>query len=110
MRSKKKYPRRLITVRRQAAYEALRAARERGKTRDFMELYANRSGIEGTVSQGVRTCGLRRTRYRGYAKTHLDHILTATAINCLRLNDWFAGRPKATTQQSRFARLLAMGS
>jgi transposase len=110
VRSKKKYPRRLITVRRQPAYEALRAAREREKTRDFMELYANRSGIEGTVSQGVRTCGLRRTRYRGFAKTHLDHTLTATAINCLRLSDWVAGVCRATTQHSRFSRLLALGS
>jgi transposase len=110
VRSKKKYPRRLITVRRQPAYEALRAARDREKTRDFMALYANRSGIEGTVSQGVRTCGLRRTRYRGFAKTHLDHMLTATALNCLRLSDWFAGSSKATTQHSRFARLLALGS
>ena len=100
----------MITVRRQPAYEALCAAREREKTRDFMELYANRSGIEGTVSQGVRTCGLRRTRYRGFAKTHLDHMLTATAINSLRLGAWFAGSPKATTQHSRFSRLLALGS
>ncbi len=100
----------MITVRRQPAYEALCAAREREKTRDFVEVYANRSGIEGTVSQGVRTCGLRRTRYRGFAKTHLDHMLTATALNCLRLSGWFAGSPKATTQHSRFARLLALGS
>jgi transposase len=107
VRSKKKYPRRLITVRRQAAYNALRAAREREKTHDFIALYANRSGIEGTVSQGVRTCGLRRTRYRGFAKTRLDHTLTATALNCLRLNDWLAGCPKASTQHSCFARLLS---
>jgi Transposase DDE domain len=66
-----------------------------------MELYANRSGIEGTVSQCVRTCGLRRTRYRGFAKTHLDHTPTATAINCLRLSDWLAGAYRATTQHSR---------
>jgi transposase len=110
VRSTKKYPRRLITVRRQAAYEALRAARQREKTRAFMDLYAKRSGIEGTVSQGVRTCGLRRTRYRGFAKTHLDHMLTATALNCLRLSEWLAGVPKAKTQHSRFARLLAFSS
>jgi len=64
VRSSKKYPRRLITVRQQAAYEALRAARQREKTRAFVELYANRSGVEGTISQGVRTCRMRRTRYR----------------------------------------------
>ena len=110
VRSKKKYPRRLVTVRRQAAYEALRAARQREKTHDFVELYAKRSGIEGTVSQAVRICGLRRTRYRGFAKTRLDHTLTAIAINCLRLSDWLTGAPKATTQHSRFARLLATGS
>src|SRR6266849_3996514 len=110
VRSSKKYPRRLITVRRQAAYEALRAARQREKTRAFAELYAIRSGMEGTISQGVRRCGMRRTRYRGLAKTHLDHVLTATALNCLRLSDWLAGAPKATTQHSRFARLLAFGS
>ncbi len=108
VRSKKKYPRRLITVRRQAAYEALRAARQREKTHDFMKLYATRSGIEGTVSQGVRTCGMRRTRYRGIAKTRLDHTLTATAINCLRLSEWLAGVHSTTTHHSRFTRLLAM--
>ena len=75
-----------------------------------MDLYAKRSGIEGTVSQGVRTCGLRRTRYRGFAKTHLDHMLTATAMNCLRLSEWLVGVPKAKTQHSRFARLLALRS
>ena len=41
----------MIAVRRQPAYEALRAARDREKTRDFMELYAHRAGIEGTVPE-----------------------------------------------------------
>ena len=36
---------------------ALRAARQRERTHDFMELYAIRSGIEGTVCQSVRMCG-----------------------------------------------------
>jgi transposase len=80
------------------------------KRRAFAELYAIRSGVEGTISQGVRRCGMRRTRYRGLPKTHLDHVLTATALNCLRLSEWLAGAPKATTQHSRFARLLAFGS
>ena len=86
------------------------AARQREKTPEFMELYANRSGVEGTVSQAVRTCGLRRMRYRGFAETQLDHTLTATAINCLRLSEWFAGAPRAKTQHSRFATLLALSS
>ena len=31
----------------------------------FWERYTRRAGIEGTVSQGVRTSGMRRSRYRG---------------------------------------------
>jgi hypothetical protein len=29
----------------------------------FWKCYASRAGIEGTVSQGVRTSGMRRSRY-----------------------------------------------
>ena len=94
-------PRRLLTIRRQAAYEALQAARQRQQTSDFAALYAQRSGIEGTVSQAVRTCAIRRTRYRGLKKTHLDHVATAAALNCLRLEDWLAERPRARTRSSR---------
>ena len=39
--------------------------------------YAQRAGIEGTLSQGVRAFGLRRTRYWGVAKTHLQHVAIA---------------------------------
>jgi transposase len=53
---------------------------------------------------------MRRTRYDGLAKTHLDHVLTATALNCLRLSAWLDGEPKAKTQHSRFACLLALSS
>jgi transposase len=110
VRSTKKYPRRLITVRRQAAYEALQSARAREKTAAFKQAYAQRAGVEGTISQGVRACGLRRTRYRGLAKTHLDHLLTAVGLNCLRVGDWLAGKSRSATQHSRFSRLLALAT
>jgi transposase len=48
--------------------------------------YKRRAGIEGTISQGVRTCGLRRWRYIGEAKTHLQHVATAAAINVTRIS------------------------
>ena len=108
VRSTKKYPRRLVTVRRHAAYEALQSARAREKTAAFKRAYAQRAGVEGTISQGVRTCGLRRTRYRGLAKTHLGHVLTAVGLNCLRIGDWLAGKARSATQRSRFSRLLAL--
>jgi transposase len=88
-----------------AQYEALRAMRERLASEAGRQLYARRAGIEGTLSQGVRTCGLRRTRYRGRAKTHLQQIGIATALNIDRLFAWQQHRPHAKTRTSRFARL-----
>ena len=68
-------------------------------------LYNKRAGVEGTISQGVRAFGLRKTRYRGVAKTHLQHIATAAAINFDRLVAWFDGVPRGKTRTSRFAAL-----
>ena len=106
-RSQKKYPRRTITVRPQARHEALLAARARQETADFARAYAVRAGIEGTISRGVRTCALRRTRYIGQARTHLGHVFTATALNFLRLGEWLTDQPRARSRRSSFARLMA---
>src|SRR5262247_3895509 len=84
-------------------YEALEAARARFSSEAGQELYKRRAGIEGTLSQGVRTFGLRRTRYRGLPKTHLQHVAIAAAINVERIVAWFDERPRATTRISRFA-------
>lgn len=102
----RKYPRRAITVRARDEYHALRDARQREETRDFATAYARRAGIEGTLSRGVRTCRLRRTRYVGQAKTHLGHVLTAAGLNFLRLGEWFSDRPRARTRRSPFAKLM----
>jgi len=64
----KRHPRQLL-LRPQARRDALQAARDRQKTDAFKERYTVRAGIEGTISQGVRTCALRRARYRGQART-----------------------------------------
>ena len=61
--------------------------------------------VEGTLSQGVRAFGLRRSRYLGLAKTHLQHMITAGAMNLARLAAWFTGVPPEETRTSRFARL-----
>jgi transposase len=66
-----------------------------------------RAGIEGTISQGVRTCGLSRSRYIGEAKVHLQHVATPAAINVTRISDWLTGRPREGTRTSPFARLMA---
>ena len=91
----------------QERHEALQAARTRQQTDVFKNLYRRRSGIEGTFSQTARKSGLRRTRYRGMPKTHLQHVVTATATNIVRLISWLDGVPFAKTRASRFAALAA---
>ncbi len=90
-----------------AEHEALRAARERLATTEGRRRHARRAGIEGTLSQGVRAFGLRRSRYRGLAKTRLQHVATAAAVNLERLAAWFRAAPRAATRTSRFAALAA---
>ncbi|HYQ90525.1 MAG TPA: transposase, partial [Candidatus Competibacteraceae bacterium] len=85
--------------------EALQAARQLLHTEAGRRRYARRARVEGTLSQGVRGFGLRRSRYRGLAKTHLQPVATAAAINVDRLDAWLIGRPQAGTRISRFARL-----
>jgi transposase len=88
-------------------HEALVAARKCEETKAGRKLYAQRQGIEGTLSQGVRAFGLRRARYRGLAKVSLQSIATAAALNLDRLAAWFDKRPLAPTRTSRFAALAA---
>jgi transposase len=76
----------------------------------FKALYKSRAGVEGTISQAVFALGMRRTRYRGLRKTHLQHIATATAMNLQRLVDWLWEVPRSRTYQSPFARLLTVAS
>ena len=66
-----------------------------------------RSGIEGTISQGVRAFGMRQSRYRGMQKTHLQHVMIATAINVVRTLAWLDEVPLAPTRTSKFAALFA---
>src|SRR2546428_5907841 len=88
-----------------AEAEAVADARAWYASAEGKAQYAQRAGIEGTLSQGVRAFGLRRTRYWGVAKTHLQHVAIATAINVDRIVAWLDERPRATTRISRFAAL-----
>jgi transposase len=89
----------------QAQFEALHATRAWYASEEGQQRFKRRAGIEGTLSQGVRSFGLRCARYRGLAKTHLQHIATAAAINIDRIVAWLDERPRATTRISRFAAL-----
>ena len=98
-------PRRLITVRPREQQEALQAARRRERTPTFAKQYARREGIEATISQGVRAFDMRRSRYVGANKTHLQHVSIAAASNIVRIMAWLDGDLPAPTRVSAFQRL-----
>ena len=89
----------------QAQYEAVHAARAWYKSAEGKHQYKRRAGVEGTLSQAVRSYGLRYARYRGGAKTHLQHVATAAALHVDRLVAWCNERPRAKPRTSRFAAL-----
>jgi len=68
-------------------------------------VYARRAGVEGTLAQGIRVSDLRHSRYRGLARTHLQQIIIAVALNLLRTLAWLHDVPRAPTRISRFAAL-----
>jgi len=88
-------------------YEALNAGRTRMHDPVWKKRYSVRAGIEGTLSQGVRAFGLRRSRYIGLAKTGLQQACTAAAMNVSRIMNWLDKKPRAKTRVTRFAALAA---
>jgi len=67
-------------------------------------------GTEATLSQNVHAHGLRRSRYHGLAKTHIQHVLTALACNITRVADWTSTTPRARRRASRLHALCAAAS
>src|SRR5215467_12059783 len=90
--SSPKAPRQL-TVKPQVYHEALQAARQRQETPEFKAQYPLRAGVESTLSQAVRRFDFRRSRYIGLARTHLQQLLNATAMNVVRVIAWLRGKP-----------------
>jgi transposase len=85
----------------------MQAARQRQETPEFKAQYALRAGVESTLSQGIRRFDLRRSRYLGLARTHLQQLLNATAMNIVRVIAWLRGKPgdARRRQPGHFARL-----
>ena len=100
-----KTARRVMQFHQREEYEALRAARTRAEDPAWLERYNRRAGVEGTLSQGIRAFGMRQSRYIGLAKTGLQEVCTAAAINVSRVVRWLDGVPRAKTRVTRFAAL-----
>ena len=97
---------RIIRLRTKVEHQVLEQTRQ-NSSRSLLNL---RAGIEGTLSQGVRVFELRRCRYLGLAKTHLQHLITAVAINLVRLYYWWEELPRAKSRVSRFRTLKPIAS
>jgi transposase len=95
-----------LTLHPRVAHDALLQARQRQQTAAFKAIYAQRAGVEGTMSQAAVARGMRRSRYIGLAKTHLQHLLTAAAINLTRVVAWWWEKPRAKTRRLPFAALV----
>ncbi|MGW3660018.1 transposase [Streptomyces sp. NPDC005151] len=100
-----KQNRRRLSLQPRELTEAVRDAGARQQTGDWNRDYALRAGVEGTIRQATHTTGLRRARYRGLAKTHLDHTTSATALNLIRVVAWWNGHPLDRASHSHLARL-----
>ncbi len=97
--------RRTLTIRPREQHEALMANRARQATPTFKAEQTRRSGIEGTLSYGVRTCRMRRARSIGLAKTPLQQCTSAAVMNLMRVARWLMGEPRAHTRQTPFQQL-----
>jgi transposase len=108
--TKSKRAPRELTLKPFETYQALQQARDRQATEAFQQDFAIRAGVEGTISQAVRGFEVRQCRYIGLAKTHLQHVITAAAMNVVRVINWLDDIPLAKTRQSHFARLAPIKS
>jgi transposase len=104
--TKSKSTGRSLSIRPRQQHEAIQAARTRQQTVEFRRQYARRAGVEGTFTQANHHSDLRHARYIGLAKVHLQHLITAIALNLLRAIAWLSEVPRAQTRTSAFAALM----
>lgn len=95
---------RQMSLAHQGRQEALQEARDFMSSPEGKELYHLRAGVESLFSEGVRVCGLRRSRYRGLKKTHAQNVFVALALNQTRLCQWMSGDRPARPKPSHLSR------
>jgi transposase len=104
---------RILTLSPQSLHEAREQRRTEQDTPPFQQRYALRSGIEGSISEGIRHHGMRRARYRGQSKTQLQAKAIAAAINLVRIHQMLQRTsqglpPRSKRPLSPFARLRSL--
>jgi transposase len=96
---------RQLTLRSRELHEALTHARAEQTSDQWKASYAARAGVEGTMHQAVAVTGTRHARYTGLPKTQLEHNIAAAAINLIRLDAHWTGKPIDRGRTSHLARL-----
>ena len=86
-------------------HQAQQRIRAEQATAEWRQRYGLRCGVESLIAQASRLSDLHQARYRGLAKTHLQHVLTALAINLVRVDAWLTGAATTGSWTSRLARL-----
>jgi transposase len=102
-----KHSQRTLSFHEEAVFKAVQKRKQEQHTHEWRERYGKRAGVEGTVSQCVFALGMRRSRYRGLHKTHLQFVLTAAAMNLTRVVNWLNEKPRSETRFTRFGMLAA---
>jgi len=97
-------PRR-ITIHPEPIHTARMAAHTAQDSDSWRKTYHARAGIEGTISEAVRGPNIRHSRYRGLAKTHLQNVFSAMAINIGRLGAYFDIKPATQRRPTRIHEL-----
>src|SRR6266516_2714194 len=96
---------RQLSLRPRETHDAIAAARAGQASQQRKARYNIRAGIEGTIAQATHVTGIRTARYLGLDKTRLEHNAAAAAINLIRLNAWWTGKPLDRTRTSHLQRL-----
>src|SRR5690606_24998233 len=102
-----KHHRGTLAVHEQPLFEMNQPRKQEQHTEAWRKRYGKRAGVEGTISQCVFALDMRRSRYRGLDKTHLQFVLTAAATNLTRVWNWFNETPRSATRTTRFGLLAA---
>ncbi|MFE5122956.1 transposase [Streptomyces sp. NPDC056669] len=73
-------------------------SRTEQQTQEWLSRYSLRAAIESTISEFVNGHGMRQCRYRSEDKAHVQHVLTAIAVNLERID---VHLPPTPTRQPR---------
>ncbi len=96
---------RQLTLRPREVHQAVQTARAEQNSDQWADRYKIRAGVEGTMRQAAHVTGTRHARYTGLPKTRLEHTIAATALNLVRLDAWWTGRPLDRTRTTHLQRL-----